>query len=466
VIRHIWETTRGCPFECTFCDWGSYTHQKIRKFDDARLEAEIQWITENVEELLIADANFGILPRDVKLVSQIIEGNKKSNRLKAVLLAFTKNTTPRAIEIGEMLFKANLLRTGVTLSVQSHTPEVINNIKRQNIKAENFSKFQKLCNEKNVYHYTELILPLPGETKQSFLKSLEVTLEGKPSEIRVWPLQLYPNAEISDLKTREKFDFEIEEFPISKGHDTDENETVEVVISTNTLSRDEFNFLKRMSELVDITYMGKWFLYIIDYLKQEHGLARTQFYDSLLNRSKYTPGSPLNKFLHNGYLDEYNQGETSKFVGPFSPYNVSWEGRHFNKNTFHWLCFSVDRKQLFSEVEAFLKECQIGDPDIMQDLIAFQNWMIFDLDNYNPHHGKIGEFKMNWPGYFFRNQKLEKNAQKYQVEDCFVGDGPLRRPIDFNDPDCVFLASGGDTFYRRKSNVCQHSPGLVTKIVN
>ena len=26
------ETNRGCPFACTFCDWGSLTYAKIRKF--------------------------------------------------------------------------------------------------------------------------------------------------------------------------------------------------------------------------------------------------------------------------------------------------------------------------------------------------------------------------------------------------------------------------------------------------
>ena len=26
-----WETNRGCPYQCTFCDWGSATFTKIRK---------------------------------------------------------------------------------------------------------------------------------------------------------------------------------------------------------------------------------------------------------------------------------------------------------------------------------------------------------------------------------------------------------------------------------------------------
>ena len=32
-----WETNRGCPYPCTFCDWGSATNTKLRKFENERL---------------------------------------------------------------------------------------------------------------------------------------------------------------------------------------------------------------------------------------------------------------------------------------------------------------------------------------------------------------------------------------------------------------------------------------------
>ena len=39
-----WETNRGCPYSCSFCDWGSSTMSRIRAFDIERVRAEAEWI--------------------------------------------------------------------------------------------------------------------------------------------------------------------------------------------------------------------------------------------------------------------------------------------------------------------------------------------------------------------------------------------------------------------------------------
>ncbi|MBC8294249.1 MAG: cobalamin B12-binding domain-containing protein [Pelagibacterales bacterium] len=58
----IWETNRGCPYQCTFCDWGSLTYTKLRNYSDDRLFKEIEWFADNkIEFVHCADANFGIL---------------------------------------------------------------------------------------------------------------------------------------------------------------------------------------------------------------------------------------------------------------------------------------------------------------------------------------------------------------------------------------------------------------------
>ena len=57
------ETNRGCPFKCSFCDWGSLTYSKIKKFPVPKVYQEIEWLGKNkIEYIFVADANFGVFP--------------------------------------------------------------------------------------------------------------------------------------------------------------------------------------------------------------------------------------------------------------------------------------------------------------------------------------------------------------------------------------------------------------------
>src|SRR5207244_1673497 len=56
-----WETNRGCPYSCNFCDWGSATMAKLRRFSMERVSAEADWLSYiSPSFVLVADANFGI----------------------------------------------------------------------------------------------------------------------------------------------------------------------------------------------------------------------------------------------------------------------------------------------------------------------------------------------------------------------------------------------------------------------
>ncbi len=68
------ETNRGCPYGCTFCDWGSATLSRVRKFDLDRIFAELEWCARNqIQTVGICDANFGIFERDVEIAERIAE---------------------------------------------------------------------------------------------------------------------------------------------------------------------------------------------------------------------------------------------------------------------------------------------------------------------------------------------------------------------------------------------------------
>ena len=70
-----WETNRGCPYQCTFCDWGSLTNTKMTNSAEEKLFKEIEWFGDNkIIYIYCCDANFGIYAdRDFRLASKLKE---------------------------------------------------------------------------------------------------------------------------------------------------------------------------------------------------------------------------------------------------------------------------------------------------------------------------------------------------------------------------------------------------------
>ncbi len=74
ISNAVVETNRGCPYGCTYCDWGSATLQKVTRFDPQRVIDEVEYIAgTQAPVIFIADANFGMLEQDIEIARGIVE---------------------------------------------------------------------------------------------------------------------------------------------------------------------------------------------------------------------------------------------------------------------------------------------------------------------------------------------------------------------------------------------------------
>jgi putative methyltransferase len=98
------ETNRGCPFQCTFCDWGSLTYSKIKKFPLQKVLDEITWAGKHkIEFLFIADANFGVFPdRDLEIIEHLIATREHYGFPSMVATAWYKNSNEVILTLAEM----------------------------------------------------------------------------------------------------------------------------------------------------------------------------------------------------------------------------------------------------------------------------------------------------------------------------------------------------------------------------
>jgi hypothetical protein len=108
------ETNRGCPYGCTFCDWGSATLSRIRKFSLERVFAELEWSARNTIDIAsIADANFGIFERDVEIAEKIAELKRAYGFPRTVAVNYAKNTVKHLRKIIEIFADVEILTEGV-----------------------------------------------------------------------------------------------------------------------------------------------------------------------------------------------------------------------------------------------------------------------------------------------------------------------------------------------------------------
>jgi len=448
----VWETNRGCPYSCSFCDWGGLVQQKIRQVPDERLDEEIKFLVSNMDEVFFGDANFGIFPRDVEITKKIVNlyENIDNPRLKVMHTGNAKNTTNRVYEIGKLLSKYNLQRSGVSLSLQTYTDEALKNVKRDNIKKETYQDLTKKFIKEGIPVYTDMIINLPGETFESFLESLETVLEGDVTDIRTFLLEMYPNSEIS--QEIEKFKIKIRKNIIFYGVYDDENEYTEQVYETYSMNNKNAEKLRKFTIFIDILHQGKYLYYIAKYLKNIHQIRFVDFYLDLFENSK---GFINDIADNNKILEIYNNGEGTKAIGK-TPFNIIW-GNTFRKQQFIWTVIAENKNIFYEEIKNYLKKYN---DDSLNDLIKYQKDLMISA-NYNSKTGKIKNYNYNWYDYFNKNVSLKKEKTKLYFYDTHIG--TLSEKIPLEDPS-IFMkyAAGGRSYFTQRQGSYIHQ--LIKKL--
>ena len=258
----IVETMRGCPFQCTYCAWGDDWLRAANRFSLERVLTEIQYIAEKYKAakikfngyLYLADSNFGMHKRDSEIADKIRECHDKYNWPKGMWATWAKNSNEKVIEIASKI--KPLLQAGVTIAYESLDDKTLKNVKRANISLEKFNKVREYIKSKGLKTHTDVILGLPGETKDSYLNGLRKVTDQKFDQVVTFNCRLLGGTEMNTpsyikqhgIKT--KFRMLTQGYGIYRGIVSVENE--EVILSTNTMSKEEILEMRPVN----------WFLYL------------------------------------------------------------------------------------------------------------------------------------------------------------------------------------------------------------
>jgi radical SAM superfamily enzyme YgiQ (UPF0313 family) len=285
----IWETNRGCPFSCAFCDWGSATASKIYRFEMERLSAEIEWMAEkHIGFVFCADANFGALKRDFEITEKVVETYQRTGSPFSFSVQSTKNATERVYRIQKLL-NTSLNAYGVTLALQSVSEATLRHINRANISSESYRELQRRFAADGVYTYTDLILGLPGESYDDFAAGISrVIADGQHNHIQFHNCSVLPNAEFGDPDYQARYGMEMVPQIIRNQHDVIDDtqweieEYLDLVVGTEAMPAVDWRRAKVLAWLTDFAYFDRVLAIPLLVLHGRHDWAVHELIESLI----------------------------------------------------------------------------------------------------------------------------------------------------------------------------------------
>ena len=290
------ETNRGCPYGCTFCDWGSSTLSRIRKFELERVFAEIEWCGRNqIPNLWFADANFGIFERDVEIAEKVAEVKEKYGFPLVVGTNYAKNTAKHLKKIVATWVDAGMVGNGI-LSLQSTDPGVLATIERTNIKVEKYDALAQEFRRARLALFVDLMVGLPGSTTTSFRNDLQDCID-REIMAKIFQTTMLPNSPMNDPDYRTKHRIEVAE-PREAGKG---NPLTQLVVSSATFTREDMDEWLKLRRVFLVVENYGVLRHVSRYVRHETGQREIDFYVQMIEDVEAAPETwPHLSFLVRG----------------------------------------------------------------------------------------------------------------------------------------------------------------------
>lgn len=390
----ILETNRGCPYHCAYCDWGPLK-SKVRMFPIERVEADIRWFSEHkIDYVWGADGNFGLFPRDRYIADLLVVAKKKTGYPQQMKVNYAKLNGDNVFYITKV-FAENGLSKSTTMSLQSTSDTALRFAGRKNMSAADFERLITVYRRHHIPTYTELILALPGETKESFFEGIgNIIASGQHSVIEVYDCVVLPNSTLADPAYIEKYGIKTVKLPYIQQHTSGVNfeitEYSETVIATASMTAEDRAACRYLAVVVQCFHSMGLLRNLAIFCYLERGIGYTVFYRKLAEWLKQKTDRAWNIFPQiYEKIRRVNDGVNEQYV-----YEPSFGDVYWPMDEGAFLEIMVRYDSFFSDVREFV--VQLTDLDDVADAVlafckttvrvpapfAGQVWFQYDFPQY------------------------------------------------------------------------------------
>ena len=185
----LWEMTRGCPYHCAFC-FESRGNRSVRTYPIERLRQELRLLVDKgVRHVFVLDPTFNMdRERTVDMLTMLRDAADED-------MHFTFEVRAELLdEESAKLF--GQFHCSLQIGLQSSDHTILRTIGRRFDK-DLFSKKIALLNRHHVVFGLDLIIGLPGDTFETFSKSLDFAVGCTPSNLDIFLLALLPGTQLA-----------------------------------------------------------------------------------------------------------------------------------------------------------------------------------------------------------------------------------------------------------------------------
>ncbi len=230
------ETSRGCPFSCTFCLSGR--KERVKYFNLDRVKAEILKLANTkTKTIKFIDRSFNANAEHALQIIKFIKQSHNQNTIKNSQFHFEIAADVLTDEIIEEYCSAEVGLFRLEIGLQSFNTTTLDAISRKTDIEKLKYNISRLTQDKNLHIHVDLIAGLPFENYSSFKKGFNIAYNLGANVIQLGFLKLLKGSPM-DKQPKGQFS---EKAPYE-------------VISTPWISKEELLQLKGIEEVVDKIY--------------------------------------------------------------------------------------------------------------------------------------------------------------------------------------------------------------------